>query len=191
MKHVKVFENFTSDSGKYLLGFFADGGIGSHPGILTDAVLIENGFTKSPSQNPYGHSDWFHKGDDYIRFHVMSGLDHVPQATAWRMTDGIWHVSEVPLPEAEEVATSFGTDIYPDMPGFQTAVDLMTAHTSSGGKKLPISDPEVVNFILRPRANVIYWSDEPEKTHGYWESGNPISLPELLAQYESDDDDLD
>jgi len=189
MKHIKLFEGFMETS-KYLLGYFADGGHGSHPGILTADVLLKNGFTPNAEANYYGNETWTNESAGI--FAVIEVLDHVPEAIGLSMdtVEGMWNFKEVPTESAEMIISRTGMDtVYQEDSEFSKAVSLIGWRPSANHLKYKITEPDAVSFIINPQPNFIYWSENPEMAHGYWQEGQPIEFGMLVQQYMDDYDE--
>jgi hypothetical protein len=174
MKHIKLFESFGEASGKYQLGYFSEGGYGSHPGILTEDDLIKNGFVYRDNPLFINLKSWVNQKDDFKTFTVIDTMNIIPGAISLIFEDGMWNYSEVPVAEAERLISEIGGDtVYPrDGALYDEALSVIGFSGSN--------QPESISFIVGPKPGFIYWSDNPEETHGYWENGNPVRLEELV-----------
>jgi len=155
MKHVKLFEQFTGTEMRkndIHIGFYADGGYGSHPGVITSesAKLLEESFF------------------------TTSLVQEVPEALACMYDDymGVWEIKGITNSLANSIMEIIGgdhitTDQISNYPGEEETVK--NAIEMSGMKINP--DYDVVSFSVIPNVSLdtIYWSDEPESAHTQWE----------------------
>ncbi len=153
MKHVKLFEDFNSSTpNKVMLGFYADGGYGSHPGILTKEMYDK--FEENQSM----------KFPNHKYFEVTEELDFVPDYLACYFDDytgwDITGVSESQVSKVREYEIEDG--INSEDPEFKMAANSLGFEDSSKNNFKML-------FVLPSELNNIYWSDNPEQTHGYWE----------------------
>jgi hypothetical protein len=164
MKHVKLFEAF-SNQGKILVGFFADGGRGSHP-----AIIEEKEKTKI-TRHPAG-----------LYFEETQKLSEMPEALLAIFDDGAaqkgessgWIIKGISNELAGAIISTGGIDIYAsDNP------DSREAFALAGYEDLLDSEFDYAYSILAVIPNVeintVYWSDNPEAGGGklgtdYWET---------------------
>lgn len=171
-------------SAPYFLGYYGEGGFGSHPAIFTPAELARVGWTKGPSSQAktmFFYSDenaqrvWSHPSDGLTNFHIIQELPSVPDAVCCWLEDGFWRMKPVDLEQASAIVQESGGDtIYRDEPLFPRACEL--AAIKGDAEDLLIA---AISFILTPKSGHVYWSDNPESTHGYWENGKAIPVSEL------------
>jgi hypothetical protein len=194
MKHIKIFEDFSGFGGagmgmrpgfggasKYLIGYFATGGYGAHPGIVTEDDLESNGWSESGS----GSGSW--SCDGGLMFQVTSQSTEIPQALLCIGSDesGDWKIDPITKQKADAIYNVGGTPDY-IFDDFDTDAPV---HGEMGEIKriAGISGQEgitTINVIQHIEPNMIYWSDNPEQSHGYWESENsrPMSVEEFTSE---------
>ena len=172
MKHIKLFENYEYDSeypggmrdfeekhigtGKIKIGFCDHaGGHGSHPCIFSKYVLENfiDEFTDFGFIATYATDNL---PEALICIYGESGEDH---------PDG-WFIRPISSMVASEAMKLMGTD---HKDGFyenekQEGMEIL----GMVGYKGSISEIETISVIPNPKLNTIYWSDNPEHSHGYW-----------------------
>lgn len=161
-KHVKTFIQFqriTESNEPVLIGSYSDGGMGSHPGILTASELSRYGFVKDGNT-------WMNKEDDLSVFFVNTVLQSTPEALACISTrEGNWDFKGISKSLAQKVTGMIGGDTVEnwndeaeDMRQIEKMLGLpKTTYPASG-----------ITIISNPRLDVVYWSDEPELSGGIW-----------------------
>jgi hypothetical protein len=168
MKHLKLFENFNRSpwlmrdtdkpGGDILIGFFADGGIGSHPAIIESSILPEidsreeyNLFRTTESTNVMPEA-------------LLAVFSEAPYAPG---SDG-WYIKGISNSLAREIIKLGDSDIYTNQSGdemlSQKAFDLAGYPYDEAN-----SDLQILSVIPNVSLNTVYWSDVPERSHSYWE----------------------
>jgi|694.fasta_scaffold41434_2 hypothetical protein len=124
------------------IGFFATGGIGSHPGIVTQSELEKL------------HPDYC--------FNETEELEEVPEALLCIFDEDIlWDIRGISNELAQKIIDSGGSDFYYEGDeGFKEACELAVLRGDS---------PVQVAVIKNVDLNTIYYSHNPEGSHGYWE----------------------
>lgn len=170
MKHIKLFEEF-SQSGpeKILIGYYGEGGYGSHPGILTKEMydkFEENQSLKHPR---------------YKSFDITQELDYVPDYLACYLDDDRgWQIVGVSKSQVSKFNKDIeGSEIDKDNPRFKEIANSL-------GIEVDNTDIKYLYIIPVEGVNKIYWSDAPESTHGYWE---PYTSHEMSMEEFFDDTD--
>lgn len=179
MKHVKLFESWM-DQEKILVGYFADGGKGSHPAIIKESA--KNLINRHPS--------------GYLYFTETEVLSEMPEALLAIFDDSMLHSSSVDgwiikgisNELANAIIASGETDIYAsDSPTSREAFAIAGFEDLFDSK-----DPyaySILAVIPNASINTVYWSNNPEGGGGnlgtdYWETPyNAIPLTRLLTQY--------
>jgi len=175
MKHVKLFENYelrdfeekSLGTGKIKIGYTGDGGHGSHPSIFSKYVL-ENLI------EPRTQYD----------FTETASTDNLPEALVC-IYDDDWFIQPISSMVASKVIELMGTEHVDDFykikeKGFE--ILRMVGHgfyedgnnSSSSMRRyleedMRIDEIQTITIIPNPKLNTIYWSDNPERSHGYWE----------------------
>jgi len=180
MKHIKIFEDFSGFGGasKYLIGYFGTGGYGAHPGIVTEDDLESNGWSES------GSGSWVLPNNFY--FQVTSQSTEIPQALLCIGSDesGDWKIDPITKQKADAIYNVGGT---PDYIFDDFDMDAPVHGEMYKIKRIAgISDQEgitTINVIQHIEPNMIYWSDNPEQSHGYWEAdgARPMSVEEFSS----------
>lgn len=161
MKHVELFENYklrdfeetSLGTGKIKIGFTGDGGYGSHPSIFSKDVL-ENLI------EPLTQFD----------FIATASTDNLPEALICLYDDNNpqgWFIQPISSMVASKVMELMGTDhkdgFYENE--YQKGMEILRMVGYNGS----INEIQTITIIPNPKLNTIYWSDNPEKSHGYWE----------------------
>jgi hypothetical protein len=168
MKHIKLFEDFSGaggmdmggmDMGKrpgfggtteYLIGYFATGGIGSHPGIVTREELSRVG-------QRYSDFD----------FYETSRTSQMPQALLCIFdADELWRIEPITNQKADAIYNIGGKEDY--IAGddeMEEVMSIIDTNILNG-----LNDIEVISVLKDVKVNTVYWSDAPEKTHGLWQA---------------------
>jgi hypothetical protein len=193
MEHVKLFEDFGKNfsknfkpspwikvnqnkpEGDILIGFFADGGIGSHPAIIESAILPQidskqkfNLFQTTESTNVMPEA-------------LLAIFSDSPDAQG---SDG-WYIKGISNSLAREIIKSGDSDVYTNQSGesflrnstvSQEAFDLAGYPYDHTG-----TDVQILSVIPNVSLNTVYWSDAPESSHSYWEPPyKAISIESLI-----------
>lgn len=180
LKHVKLFEAFSSGEAPFLIGYYGEGGHGSHPSIFTADHLREFGFREQRA----GSGSFWDK--EYSTFIETSESLKLPDALICVFDEDYqWDIKEISKSTAEEVMSIIGGDHvnnYNDGIDLATIIRIMEMTGVYSGLSLDRGrDFETnITIILNPQPNTVYWSDEPELTHSYWEPPyKPMSLEDL------------
>jgi hypothetical protein len=179
MEHIKLFEQFISSGsgmgssgsgmGDIHLGFYADGGYGSHPGVITSEM-----------------SDIL---DQDKLFFTTDIVKEVPEALACMLDEnmGEWVIKGITNSLANSIIKRMGgdhitTDQISTYPGEEGAIE--DALRMAGIEMFPNYD--IVSFSVIPNVSLdmIYWSDAPENEHVSWEPPyEAINAKELMERY--------
>ena len=178
MKHVKLFEDFGSSnyggSGgatKYLIGYFATGGIGSHPGIATADELEKLGW----SDQGNGYWQQMEKG---FAFNDSYEVNQMPQDLLCVFDDTTeWYIKPITRQQADAIYNVGGSaDYSPEVneDDFEKVLNDVLPRITD----MRFEYPSTISVLRNVKPNTIYWSDVPEETHGYWEAedSRPISI---------------
>jgi hypothetical protein len=175
MKHIKLFEDFTGMGGetKYLIGYFATGGIGSHPGIATAEELERLGWQDSGEK-------WTHPEMKYY-FIVTSESNETPQALLCVFDEKrLWKIEPISEQEAQEIYDLEGhEDLNPELEEVRNKIKSMPALNGW-------DDIIKISVLQDVEPNMVYWSDEPEQFHGYWQAKGASPLPLEVFTYNGD-----
>jgi hypothetical protein len=178
MKHVKLFEDFSS--GKILLGILInDGGYGAFPGIIDGKDLKE---IKQKC------------GDDAY-WETYEELNKVPEALLVMFDDyDGWTLEAISKDLANQIYNVGGKEEYfQEDDGKNSQEELEKAFFLATGESFPNPNPGKyisICVIQNPEMNTIYWSDNPDDSHGYWEEPNPISVDQAIVKLRGDDDPM-
>lgn len=177
-KHVKSFSQFqriTESNEPVLIGSYSDGGMGSHPGILTASELSRYGFVKDGNT-------WMQKEDDLSVFFVNTVLQSTPEALACITTyGGDWDFKAISKSLAQKFTGMVGDDTIENFGG--EAQEKMRQIEKMLGLPKTTYPAGGITIISNPRLNVVYWSDEPEQTGGIWMPPyRAMTLDELVSQ---------
>lgn len=128
---------------KIFIGYAFTGGIGSHPGILTPSEIEK-------------------MGDDNYGFESLEELSEVPESLLCIFDDDIlWDIRGISNELAQKIIDAGGSDFYYEGDeGFEEACELAVLKGES---------PVQVAVIQGVTLNTIYYSHNPEHSHGYWE----------------------
>lgn len=182
MKNLRLFESFQEDSGwvrkgaflvpanrrrgkegEVLIGFYSDGGIGSHPAIVTPSM--EEQIEKNP--------------DQFKNFWPTSFWSSVPEAIIciYNSSDE-WMIKAIRGSIARSIMDKIGGDHITS----EDNLPLLNEIASMVGyRRSNRSDVTLISVIPKPAINTVYWSDNPESTHGYWEPPyEAIPIEDLL-----------
>lgn len=168
MKHVKLFENFSGQEAganeTVLIGYFADGGRGSHPALVTPEVARE---LKEAGVFPY--------------FIPTSSEKGLPQALACVYNDtDEWTIKGIPGSLARSVMTLIKGDSIDNSEtenrGLVNEVAKLIGYRESDDRELTL-----ISIIPDPSINTVYWSEGPE-SGTYWEPPyDAIPVRELMG----------
>lgn len=178
MKHVKLFEEFSTQP-KILVGYFADGGRGSHPAIVDG--MGEAKIKSHPAGLYFGETQELSEMPEAI----LAIFD--ANANVQRGEPG-WIIKGITNELAGAIISTGGIDIYAsDNP------DSREAFALAGYEDLFDSKFDYAYSILAVIPNVeintVYWSDNPEGGGGnlgttYWETPYKAEpLDPLLQSY--------
>ena len=178
MKHIQLFEQLYRPSwlppepkpdGKILIGYFNDGGIGSHPAIIEAGILPE--IDKREKWNSFDTTE----STDVMPEALLAIYSDAPNTPSF---DG-WYIKGISNSLAREIIKLGDSDVYrcDDKDLFsRKAFDL--AGYPYGD---PRSDVQILTVIPNVSLNKVYWSDNPEDSHGYWEPPyKEISIESLI-----------
>lgn len=127
---------------KIFIGYFATGGIGSHPGIVTEFEL--------------------EKLEDSYSFWETQILEEIPEALLCIFDGNMgWDIRGISNELSQEIINTGGSDFYYEgEEGFEKSCELAGIKGES---------PVQVAVIKDVTLNTIYYSHNPEVSHGYWE----------------------
>ena len=156
MKHLKLFESFNDE---ILIGFFGDGGIGSHPAIISKLVLSK-----------------IEEAD--CTFETTDTGQNLPESLLciWDDTNELgWTIKGISNSLANQINSLNGTDFYyPNMDeSFMEDSGKQLLKSALGSAGYPVKrlrDIRLVCIIRDVKLNTIYWSDNPEETHDIWDA---------------------
>ena len=149
--------------GDILIGFFSDGGIGSHPAIIEASMLsaIDN------SEDEFNL--FIATGSTNVMPEALLAVysPDVPKSDGW-YRDG-WYIKGISNSLAQEIIESGGSDVYEnygDNHGNDTVFE-----KAFGLAEYPYdnSNVQILTVIPNVKLNQVYWSDAPEHSHSYWE----------------------
>lgn len=147
MKHLKLFENFNNPQ-EVLLGFYTEGGIGSHPAVFSPEVAMK--------MKELG-----------LNFYVTSKEKELPKFLACIFNDNAqWDIKGIPhqIARSIEQHSSEGyVSTAKDSLELVNKIENMLGYPKSN----KFSDT-IITIIPNPRLNTIYWSNAPEDEHSYW-----------------------
>jgi len=183
MKHIKLFENFSN--GKILLGILANyGGYGAFPAIIDEEAL------KKIQQKCGDDAGW----------ETYEELNKVPESLLVMFDDYAgWTLKVISKNLANQIINVGGKEEY-----FQEYFEVENDEKSqeefekafflATGESFPKPNPGgyiSICVIQYPELNTIYWSDNPDYSHGYWKEPSPISVDQAIVMLGGDDDDDD
>jgi hypothetical protein len=188
MKHVELFENFmpSKTGGKtFLLGYYGEGGIGSHPAVVTESELLRCGFVQQVPAHLISSDNtkiWSHKDNDFFMFIETSKSPMLPEALLCAYNDDyLWDIKGISGSLGKNIVDMIGDDTISsfDDEGNDEMVNQIEKMTG-----LPqTSDSTIITIIPNPSPNTIYWSDVPEQSHSYWMPPyKAMSLEELVIR---------
>jgi hypothetical protein len=162
MLHTQISESLDSNPPqKVLVGFVGDGGYGSHPTIITP-LKLEN-------------------LDDSYYFFPLLELDEIPEALLCiesEENNDLWDFKPISNELAQQIMGISDTDFYSNdeknsetKQAFEIAgIDLGKIRSGEwNGQKWEERVFKMFSVIPNIQLNSIYWSENPERTHGYWE----------------------
>jgi hypothetical protein len=134
---------------KIFVGFAFTGGHGSHPGILKDSEI--------------------EKMYDNFGFEPLEEIKEIPEALLCIFDDDIlWDIRGISNELAQKIIDSGESDFYYEGDeGFEEACELAVLKGNS---------PVQVAVIKNIDSNTIYFSHNPEHSHGYWEPRELVHL---------------
>lgn len=157
---------------KYLIGYFATGGMGSHPGIATVNELEKLGWTDR------GNGKWKHmeEGFDFYGYEV----NQIPQALLCVFDmDTLWYIKPITRQQADVIYNVGGSADYSEEN--ENDFEKVLNDVLPGITDKRFNNPATISVIRNVEPNTIYWSDVPEESHGYWEAedSRPISIDDF------------
>jgi len=177
MKHVKLFEDFGSSNyggsvgaTKYLIGYFATGGHGSHPGIATADELEKLGWSEQ-----WG-GEW-QQMEEGFAFYDVYEVNQMPQALLCVFdNDTQWDIRPITRQQADAIYNVGGSADYSEVNLEKVLNDVLPGITNRR-----YNAPAMISVLRNVEPNTIYWSDVPEQSHGYWEAedSRPISIDDF------------
>ena len=182
MKHIKIFEDFSrrgmgqrpgfGGATKYLIGYFATGGYGSHPAVVTEEELESNGWSESiPGSGSWGNAK-------HLMFQALTESTEIPQALLCIYdNDREWKIDPISSQLAKSIYNAGGAeDYYVGARGFKEAKNMVDVN---GWNNI-----EILSVLPNVEVNTIYWSDNPEKSHGYWKANGarPMTVEEFTEK---------
>jgi hypothetical protein len=158
---------------KYLIGYFATGGHGSHPGIATVDELEKLGWTDQ------GNGKWKHmeEGFDFYGY----GVNQIPQALLCVFDmDTLWYIKPITRQQADVIYNAGGSADYSEEN--ENDFEKVLNDVLPGITNKRFNNPATISVIRNVEPNTIYWSDVPEESHGYWEAedSRPISIDDFI-----------
>ena len=161
-----------SGATKYLIGYFATGGRGSHPGIATVNELEKLGWTDR------GNGKWKHieEGFDFYGYEV----NQIPQALLCVFDmDTLWYIKPITRQQADVIYNVGGSADYSEEN--ENDFEKVLNDVLPGITDKRFNNPATISVIRNVEPNTIYWSDVPEESHGYWEAedSRPISIDDF------------
>ena len=158
MRHIQLFESYRendfeefSGTGKIKIGFTGEGGYGSHPSIFTKYGL-----------------DNFIDAHTEFEFIATSSTDNLPEALVCIFDDNYgegWFIQPISSMVASKVMKLMGTNHKDDFFEYgQQGMEILKMVGYNGS----MDEIQTLTIIPNPKLNTIYWSDNPENTHGYW-----------------------
>jgi hypothetical protein len=134
---------------KIFVGFAFTGGHGSHPGILKDSEI--------------------EKMYDNFGFEPLEEVKEIPEALLCIFDDDIlWDIRGISNELAQKIIDAGESDFYYEGDeGFEEACELAVLKGNS---------PVQIAVIKNIDSNTIYFSHNPEHSHGYWEPRELVHL---------------
>jgi hypothetical protein len=183
LNHVKLFEDF-SNGENLLIGYYGEGGYGSHPAILSPVDLQMSKFSqKNPahliSTDIMSGKIWTHTSNEFKNFTVTDQVSSVPGALVCAYNDDYqWDIKGISKTLGQEIMKMIGGDT---ITSFGEEDDLLKSIEEMLG--LPQTGnlgTTLITIIIDPKPGTVYWSDEPERAHSYWMPPyRPMTLDEL------------
>jgi hypothetical protein len=135
---------------KIFVGFAFTGGHGSHPGILTSSEIEK-------------------MGNDNFGFEPLEEVEETPEALLCIFDDFIlWDIRGISNELAQKIIDSGESGFYYEGDeGFEEACEIAGLNGNSPIQVAVIKDIEL---------NTIYFSPNPESSHGYWEPNDLVHL---------------
>jgi hypothetical protein len=161
-----------SGATKYLIGYFATGGHGSHPGIATVNELEKLGWTDQ------GNGKWKHMGEDFDFY--GHEVNQIPQALLCVFDmDTLWYIKPITRQQADVIYNVGGSADYSEEN--ENDFEKVLNDVLPGIIDKRFNNPATISVIRNVEPNTIYWSDVPEELHGYWEAedSRPISIDDF------------
>ena len=160
MKHIQLFENYGMrdfeenrlGTGEIKIGFTGDGGNGSHPSIFSKYVL-ENLI------DPLTQFD----------FIATASTDNLPEALICLYDDDQpngWFIQPISSMVASQAMKLMGKNHIDGLwrIGEKEGMEILRMVDYKGSSE----EIHTISVIPNPKLNTIYWSDNPEYSHGYW-----------------------
>jgi hypothetical protein len=155
---------------KYLIGYFATGGHGSHPGIATADELEKLGWSDQ------GGGEW-QQMEEGFAFYDVYEVNQMPQALLCVFdNDTQWDIRPITRQQADAIYNVGGSADYPEVNLEKVLNDVLPGITNRR-----YNAPAMISVLRNVEPNTIYWSDVPEQSHGYWEAedSRPISIDDF------------
>ena len=162
----------SAGAAKYLVGYFATGGMGSHPGITTANELEKLGWTDQ------GNGRWKHMEEDFDFY--GDEANQMPQALLCVFdADTLWTIKPITRQQADVIYNVGRSADYSEENNQDFKKVLNNILPGIIDKRF--SDPVMISVLRNVESNTIYWSDVPEEEHGYWEAedSKPISIDDF------------
>ncbi len=178
MKLTKSFKEIQVDPNEpLLLGYYADGGIGSHPAIFSESELIKLGFIQglppmyqhNPLLDAHFINHWYHKFDEFLCFWCTNQVSSIPDVLVCAFnSDYLWNIKGISNSLGQKIIELIGGDSINSMDHKKSLLNRVEKMI-----ELPQSinleyGSTLITIIPNPTSNTIYWSDEPERSHSYW-----------------------
>lgn len=174
MKHIKLFEAFEDmyiipqsikdmyEKKGVLLGYYSDGGIGSHPTVVTPEMARAIRDFK-----------------DFRIFVPVSVEPSLPQALVCMLDKEGWKIKGVSKNMAETVTNTIGGEHIDSVESGLEEVNKIARMVGFSESQDDFS--VIITVIMTPSINTVYWSDAPEQTHSYWQPPyEAIPIEELI-----------
>ena len=162
----------SAEAAKYLIGYFATGGMGSHPGIATVDELEKLGWTDQ------GNGRWKHMEEGFDFY--GDEANQMPQALLCVFdADTLWTIKPITRQQADVIYNVGRSADYSEENNQDFKKVLNNILPGIIDKRF--SDPVMISVLRNVESNTIYWSDVPEEEHGYWEAedSKPISIDDF------------
>lgn len=187
-KKIQIEQNET-----LLIGYYSDGGIGSHPAIFSKAELIKLGFIEglppryqyNPLLDAHFIHHWYHKFDELSCFWCTDYVSSIPDGLACAFnSDYLWKIKGISNSLGRKIIKLIGGDSINSMShkkNLLNYVEKMVELPPSINLEYGVT---LITIIPNPTPNTVYWSDEIEKCHSYWQPPyKPISLEEIINDF--------